>query len=457
VDYDLDNETLTITAINGSAVVFDANNKAMVPVADGELEIHRDGSFIYTHNGDQPAPVSFTYTITDGNGASSTSTANVTMTVTPVADAPELIVSVIKGEEQPGIVYPAPAFNNHLNAGTTTGNIVFAGYTKTAAIDIKSYKTDVDDGRIVFLRDGVVIKEVLIDSILPNANNAPTHLVLNTDEYFNTIRVENYATSADSNAEFKVDSVSFITNLTFNYTLNIAAELTDSSETLGPVMIGQAQLSLLGATLYANGVLVSDVNSDGYLSVALSDAVAIKTDHNLTVDEINSITSSITSTTADGSDSATTTTTALLDIAGTSGDDVIPGSIGDDMIHGEDGTDTLIGGLGNDILTGGDGADIFKWTADDINIASGAPFSDTITDFSITEGDKLDLSDVLTGDTTTLSNYLDVQASGSNVVVSVYADGVSGGTADMTIVLEGQSADLTALQTYLLTQNGVIH
>ena len=60
-------------------------------------------------------------------------------------------------------------------------------------------------------------------------------------------------------------------------------------------------------------------------------------------------------------------------------------------------------------------------------------------------------------DTTTLSNYLDVQASGSNVVVSVYADGVSGGTADMTIVLEGQSADLTALQTYLLTQNGVIH
>ncbi len=42
-------------------------------------------------------------------------------------------------------------------------------------------------------------------------------------------------------------------------------------------------------------------------------------------------------------------------------------------------------------------------------------------------------------------------------MVSVYADGVSGGTADMTIVLEGQSADLTALQTYLLTQNGVIH
>ena len=144
-------------------------------------------------------------------------------------------------------------------------------------------------------------------------------------------------------------------------------------------------------------------------------------------------------------------------LVGGYGNDALYGDAGADTLYGNENNDTLIGGLGNDILTGGDGADIFKWTADDINIASGAPFSDTITDFSITEGDKLDLSDVLTGDTTTLSNYLDVQASGSNVVVSVYADGVSGGTADMTIVLEGQSADLTALQTYLLTQNGVIH
>ena len=128
---------------------------------------------------------------------------------------------------------------------------------------------------------------------MPDATNATTHLVLSADEYFNTIRVENFATSADSNAEFKVDSVSLITDLTLNYTLNIVAELTDSSETLGPVMIGQAQLSLLGATLYANGEPVSDVDADGYLTVALSDTVTLKTDHYLTVEEINSITSTV--------------------------------------------------------------------------------------------------------------------------------------------------------------------
>ena len=134
------------------------------------------------------------------------------------------------------------------------------------------------------------------------------------------------------------------------------------------------------------------------------------------------------------------------------------GSHFNDTVVGNSSDNVLTGSLGNDILTGGDGADIFKWTAQDINTASGGPFTDTITDFSIAQGDKLDLSDVLTGETNaTLGNYLNVQQAGSNVVVSVYADGTVAGGADMTIVLEGHSGDLAALQNYLLTQNGVIH
>nr|WP_321237774.1 retention module-containing protein [uncultured Tolumonas sp.] len=153
------------------------------------------------------------------------------------------------------------------------------------------------------------------------------------------------------------------------------------------------------------------------------------------------------------------TLTNIENIIGSQYNDSLTGDNGVNNISGGAGNDTLIGGLGNDILTGGTGADIFRWTADDINTASGAPFSDTITDFSRTEGDKLDLSDVLSGDTPSsdLSNYLTFSTTGSNVVVSVHADGNSGGAADMTIVLEGQAGDLSALQNYLLTQNGVIH
>lgn len=153
------------------------------------------------------------------------------------------------------------------------------------------------------------------------------------------------------------------------------------------------------------------------------------------------------------------TLTSIENIIGSQYNDSLTGDNGINNISGGAGNDTLIGGLGNDILTGGSGADIFKWTAQDINTASGAPFSDTITDFSRTEGDKLDLSDVLSGDTPSsdLNNYLTFTTTGNNVVVSVHADGDSNGSADMTIVLEGQAGDLSALENYLLTQNGVIH
>lgn len=108
-------------------------------------------------------------------------------------------------------------------------------------------------------------------------------------------------------------------------------------------------------------------------------------------------------------------------------------------------------------MTGGTGVDVFKWTAEDIH-TPGVTFTDTITDFSRTDGDKLDLSAVLSGDTNdNLSNYLTFSASGNNVVISVHAEGNPTANADMTIILEGQSNDLVSLQQYLLAQNGVIH
>ncbi|ELV8626614.1 cadherin-like domain-containing protein, partial [Vibrio cidicii] len=74
-------------------------------------------------------------------------------------------------------------------------------------------------------------------------------------------------------------------------------------------------------------------------------------------------------------------------ILGHAGNDVLDGGLGDDVLYGGSGDDILIGGLGNDILTGGEGADIFKWV--DMETAS-----DRVTDFSVAQGDKLDLSDL---------------------------------------------------------------
>ena len=65
------------------------------------------------------------------------------------------------------------------------------------------------------------------------------------------------------------------------------------------------------------------------------------------------------------------------------GNDVIWASSGDDDLRGGEGNDILFGGKGTDTLTGGSGSDVFQFT-----LSSG---NDTITDFNISEGDKLEM------------------------------------------------------------------
>lgn len=77
--------------------------------------------------------------------------------------------------------------------------------------------------------------------------------------------------------------------------------------------------------------------------------------------------------------------------------DILYGGAGNDQLFGGNGGDTLIGGAGDDILWGGEGADTFKWMLDDQGSVD-APAVDRIMDFSKTEGDKIDLKDLLGDD-----------------------------------------------------------
>jgi len=67
---------------------------------------------------------------------------------------------------------------------------------------------------------------------------------------------------------------------------------------------------------------------------------------------------------------------------GGAGNDLLDGGSAIDTLLGGDGDDTLLGGTGNDLLTGGAGADRFAYTATNQN-------TDTITDFTIAQGDTL--------------------------------------------------------------------
>ena len=77
-------------------------------------------------------------------------------------------------------------------------------------------------------------------------------------------------------------------------------------------------------------------------------------------------------------------------LSGDAGTDALMGGMGNDTILAGAGNDILTGGLGADKLTGGTGADWFDFNAL-AEMGLNSSTWDTITDFKISEGDKLDL------------------------------------------------------------------
>ena len=149
-------------------------------------------------------------------------------------------------------------------------------------------------------------------------------------------------------------------------------------------------------------------------------------------------------------------------LGGGDGSDELRGGVGNDVLGGGNGNDILVGGMGNDALTGGAGADVFRWELSDRGVA-GTPAVDTISLFSTAEGDKLELRDLLQGETLdggamgNLGNYLFVERTGSDTTIHIssnggFTSGYNSGAEDQTIVLTG--IDLTATNT--LTSQQVI-
>ncbi|WP_339855288.1 VCBS domain-containing protein, partial [Porticoccus hydrocarbonoclasticus] len=140
-------------------------------------------------------------------------------------------------------------------------------------------------------------------------------------------------------------------------------------------------------------------------------------------------------------------------LTGTSANEYLTGAAGDDVLNGAGGEDVLVGGPGNDILTGGLGADVFKWVAGDEGVGA---TTDTVTDFNQSsgsydpsEGDILDLSDLLVGlDSSGMTlaealdaSFLTITSDGTDTSIVADVDGAAEGTTTQTIVLQG--VDLT--------------
>ncbi len=103
---------------------------------------------------------------------------------------------------------------------------------------------------------------------------------------------------------------------------------------------------------------------------------------------------------------------------GRDGDDTVNGGFGNDILYGELGDDTLSGGTGIDTMYGGDGADYFHFDA------SALTEVDVVRDYSLSQGDVIDVVDVLTGydpGTDDINDFL--RLSGSSVQVDMDGTG----------------------------------
>lgn len=141
---------------------------------------------------------------------------------------------------------------------------------------------------------------------------------------------------------------------------------------------------------------------------------------------VNLSTTSSQNTVGAGSDTITTMENILGSpyndtLTGNTQANIINGGAGNDTLSGGSGDDVLIGCLGADTLTGGAGSDKFKFSLSglDSNI-------DHITDFSISDNDKLELNSILFGYdpfASAIEDFVSLTTSGTNTVLSVDRDG----------------------------------
>jgi Ca2+-binding RTX toxin-like protein len=133
------------------------------------------------------------------------------------------------------------------------------------------------------------------------------------------------------------------------------------------------------------------------------------------------------------------------------GNDILDGGNSNDSLMGGDGIDSLYGRAGSDKLYGGADADAFVFMAGDVRHGK-----DTIADFSLSQGDRIDLSDVLQGHydplTDALTDFVRITSGSSSSTVSVDLDGTGSASGWVQIATISGVSGLT--DEALLVQNG---
>ncbi|WP_210450205.1 retention module-containing protein [Vibrio crassostreae] len=395
------------------------------------------------------------------------------MTVTLTVDYGTLNVSlpamttvVVNGNNTGSVILVGTLSDlNALIDTPTSPNGVFldASLSPTNSIGLEVVAKDSGNPSGIAIETAPVVYNIAVTPVA----NAPT---LSIDSATNYVRNITASQSVSASGIPLVGIIAALTDITEELTLHISdvpagAQITSTAGSVTDLG-GGVWVATADAIESLQAVGLSQTPGNYTLKV---EAVSEETDNNDTATSASiGLNLNIVSNAVDINLASETDDVQLLaganatDLTGGSGNDRLEGGAGDDTLVGGDGNDTLIGGGGSDILTGGDGMDSFVW----LNIEDGV--EDTITDFSLSEGDSIDLREVLpelkntSPDMTALLQQIDAKVDGDDIELTINPDGV--GTTEQVIVVEDLAPQLTLSGTMpsdildaLVQQNVITH
>ena len=133
----------------------------------------------------------------------------------------------------------------------------------------------------------------------------------------------------------------------------------------------------------------------------------------------------------------TDTLSGFENLTGSAYADTLTGDANANVIIGGAGADTIIGGGGADTLYGGTGADTFKYNATSDG-GTGGVGNDVIKDFSVADGDRVDLTSILNSSAAVHSTISIDQIASTDSVSTITVD--IGGTTYTMAALNGVEA-----------------
>ncbi len=471
--------------------------------SNGTVVMNANGTYTYTPNDDFNGEDTFTYTVTDDDGE--TSTAEVTVTVNPAVGSPP---DAVNDPDSAPYTVTLGAFGNSgwsnsdslgstttiipLKANGTAGSLYTNGYqlgvNGSPRTDLSQVPVQIEYDRTTDTSESITL------AFAGNMNEA----VFSVDRLFSTenggeqgvwvalfdgveIASDSFVLTSGIAGSFAIDTGALMFNQVRFESIDTVSGTGDGSDYLltgfqgsGPATANTdytvAADDVLTISVVSNDHLLnndSDPDGDSLNVVSIDgavvgngDTVSLASGAELTISDDGSFvydpngafdglaagavaTDSFDYSITDGNGNSDTATATITTI-GVSTD---PAAAAVAALLINDTLPTIDGGVGDNTLSGSPGAEAFAWEQGDGG-SFNDPAIDTISKFNLSEGDVLNIGDLLVGNTSDLTDYLRFEQDGQDAVMHISSNGQfdSGYVAsgeDQRIVLE--NVDLNTL------------